>query len=103
MKRLHKDRRGLFERLLRELAYIHLTIQPRCPWQNGIIERSNRTDNEELFSQMRFESSEHRRYMLKLWEFEYNNTRPHQGIACATPMQVYRELYAIHAHGRMLM
>ncbi len=64
--------------------------------------RSNRTDNEELFHQMRFRSSEERRYYLKLWEYEYNEKRPHQGIGNQTPIHLYRHSYALHAATRML-
>ena len=48
-------------------------------WQNGCIERSNRTDKEELFNRFRFCSSEERKCCLKLWEYGYNYKRPHQG------------------------
>ena len=34
----------------------------------GIVERSYRTDNEELFQVMRFTDPEMRRYQLKLWD-----------------------------------
>lgn len=51
------------------------------------IERSNRTDNENLFNQIRFTSSEERKYQLKLWKMEYNQHRPHQGINNLTPLQ----------------
>jgi len=39
---------------------------------------------------------------LKLWQYHYNQTRPHQGIGNQTPMQVYRQNYALHAATRML-
>lgn len=98
----HPERKSAFERLVVELDLLHGTIVPGRPWQNGIIERSNRTDNEELFRQERFSSSEERRYRLKLWEFDYNNRRPHQGLGGKSPMEVYLSGYRIHAHTRML-
>ena len=98
----HPERRTAFEKAVEELGLIHGKCRPRSPWQNGIIERSHRTDNEELFNQMRFADSEERRYMLKLWEYHYNCERPHQGIGCRTPMEVYLSDYLLHAGSRML-
>lgn len=100
----HPDRMSAFERYVREkLKFIHGTIEPGCPWQNGIIERSNRTDNEEFFDDRRFTDSEERRYQHRLWEMYYNTRRPHQSLGMATPMEVYLREYAIHAETRMLM
>lgn len=91
-----------FQRTILELDLLHGTCKPHSPWQNGIIERSHKTDNQELFEQMRFSSSEERRYMLKLWEHEYNNRRPHQSLGGKTPMAVYLKDYRCHAATRML-
>ena len=82
---------------------IHGLSQRASPWQNGFIERSHRTDNEELFEVLDFESSEERRYNLRLWEMYYNHHRPHQGLGGKIPIQVYREDYRMHAASRMLM
>jgi transposase InsO family protein len=98
----HSERRSAFQQLVFELHLLHGTIQPGCPWQNGIVERSHRTDNEELFHREQFSTSEERRYRLKLWEFEYNTRRPHQALGGQTPMQVYLAGYHTHAHTRML-
>ncbi len=98
----HRDRKSAFEKLVGDLHLLHGTIRPGCPWQNGIVERSNRTDNEELFDREQFVDSEQRRYRLKLWEFEYNTRRPHQGLGGRTPMDIYLSEYRTHAHTRML-
>jgi transposase InsO family protein len=98
----HSERRSAFEQRVFELHLLHGTIQPGCPRQNGIVERSHRTDNEELFHREQFSNSEERRYRLKLWEFEYNTRRPHQALGGRTPLQVYLSGYRTHAHTRML-
>lgn len=98
----YPERKTAFTKAVEQSGRVHALITKASPWRNGIIERSNRTDNEELFEQMRFGSSEERRYYLKLWEYEYNYQRPHQGIGNRTPMQVYCQNYAIHAATRML-
>jgi putative transposase len=99
----HPERKSAFQRLLYDLDLLHGTIKPGCPWQNAMIERSNRTDNEELFDRMRFEDSEARRYQLKLWEYHYNTQRPHQGLGLQRPMEVYLSEYRTHAKTRMLI
>lgn len=98
----HPERATAFQRLIFDLDLLHGTIRPGCPWQNAMIERSNRTDNEELFHRMRFEDSESRRYHLRLWENYYNNRRPHQGLGMRTPMETYLADYRLHACVRML-
>jgi transposase InsO family protein len=99
----HPQRRTTFERTVAELKLIHGRTRRASPWQNGIIERSHRTDNEELFHRERFADSEERKYRLALWEAEYNNRRPHQGLGGAIPMDVYLSEYRYHAVSRMLM
>ncbi len=104
MKRsAHPERKSAFEKLIFELDLLHGTIRPGCPWQNGIVERSNRTDNDELFHCAQFATSEERRYQLKLWEFEYNTRRPHQALSGRTPRDVYVSEYRLHARSRMLI
>jgi transposase InsO family protein len=98
----HPERRTAFDQRAAALGLIHGTCAPHSPWQNGIVERSHRTDNEELFHRLQFANSEERRYLLRLWEQEYNCRRPHQGLGGRTPLEVYRELYPVHAATRML-
>jgi transposase InsO family protein len=99
----YPDRQTAFQREVARLHLIHGTSKPGSPWQNGIVERSHRTDNEELFNIVRFTSSEERRYMLKLWDYHYNTQRPHQGLHGRCPQDVYLEQYTIHARSRMLI
>jgi transposase InsO family protein len=98
----HPQRQTAFQRLVLNLDLLHGTIQPGKPWQNGLIERSHRTDNDELFHRERFASSEERRYRLRLWEYQYATRWPHQALGGRTPMQVYLSEYRCHAPCRML-
>ena len=98
----HPERKTAFTKAVEQSGRIHALIPKASPWRNGMIERSNRTDNEELFHQMRFSSSEERRYQLKLWEQFYNYQRRHQGRGGQTPLQVYQSGYPLHAATRML-
>lgn len=99
----HPERKTAFTKAVEQSGCIHALVPKASPWRNGIIERSNRTDNEELFTQMRFASSEERRYQLKLWEFFYNYQRLHQGLIEQVPMDVYKRDYRLHAATRMLI
>jgi len=94
----HPDRQTFFQKVLTNLGLLHGMSQKGSPWQNGIVERSHRTDNEELFHCRHFASSEERRYYLWLWEKHYNTSRPHQGLGGKTPQQVYKHDYPIHAN-----
>lgn len=93
----HNDRKTLFTKTIEQSGRIHALIEKGKPWRNGFIERSNRTDKEELFNINRFVSSEERKYQLKLWEYHYNFDRPHQGIGNKTPQQILAKKYPIHA------
>lgn len=96
----HPEYLSAFESFLKTQGFLHGKCKKHSPWQNGIIERSHRTDNENLFQQFIFTSAEERRYMLKLWEYEYNYLRPHQGLSGRTPMDVYLTDYPLHAGSR---
>jgi len=89
----HPERLSAFERHLIQNGFLHGKCKPHSPWQNGIVERSHRTDNEEFFHLFRFNSSEERKMRLRLWEMEYNYNRPHQGLGGVTPMKKFKELW----------
>jgi hypothetical protein len=98
----HPERKTAFQCFILDMDLLHGTCRPGKPWQNGIIERSHRTDNEELFQAMRFQDSEERRYQLRLWENSYAFQRPHQALGNRTPFDVYVSDYPLHAASRML-
>jgi transposase InsO family protein len=92
----HPERKTTFTKAVESSGRIHALVEKGKPWRNGFIERSNRTDKQELFTQLRFSCSEERKYQLKLWEMEYNYRRPHQGIGNRTPFSVFQKKYPIH-------
>lgn len=98
----HPERKTAFERAVAQAELTHCLIPKSSPWRNGFIERSHRTDNEECFNRIQFTSSEQRRYLHRLWEAEYNFSRPHQGIGLSTPFQRYQSQHFWHAYCRML-
>jgi len=98
----HPERQTAFTKAIEAGGRIHALIKRASPWRNGIIERSNRTDNDECFHQIRFTCSEDRRYQHRLWEMHYNSKRPHQGLDNKTPFQIYKEHYSFHVGARNL-
>ena len=99
----HPERKTTFTKAVEASGRIHALIPKASPWRNGIIERTNRTDNDELFHQLRFTFSEERRYHLTLWEFFYNHQRLRQRLGGQIPIAVDKKGYRIHAGTRMLI
>jgi transposase InsO family protein len=91
------ERKTAFEQKVASLGLRHYRIARCSPWQNGFIERSNRTDNEECFCCQQFSSSEERRYVHRLFEMYYNTVRPHQGLGGESPQTVFARDYPLHA------
>jgi transposase InsO family protein len=98
----HPERRTAFQKARERLGIQHGLCRAYAPWQNGIVERSHRTDNEECFRAMRFRDAEERRYQHRLYEMQYGHHRRHQGLGGRTPFDVYRSEYRTHAATRML-
>lgn len=74
-----------FERLLMEMGIKHRYIRPYRPQTNGKIERFWKTIEEDLLSEMCFESFEHLQKELTEYMYYYNHERPHQGIGGQSP------------------
>ena len=58
----------------------HVFIRPHCPWQNGKVERFNRTlQNEWAYAQV-FTTNDDRTAALAPWLHTYNHTRRHHAL-----------------------
>jgi transposase InsO family protein len=67
-------------RVLADLGAVHVTIRPHCPWQNGKVERFNRTlQTEWAYSQIYLTNTE-RSQALDTWLNYYNYDRKHSSI-----------------------
>lgn len=51
-----KQKKSLFENTLSRLGIKHIRTRPYSPWQNGVVERSHKIDNELFYSKRRFRS-----------------------------------------------
>lgn len=87
----HPKRKTAFEKSLLKYRLKHGRSRPYAPWQNGFVERSHRSDNEELFHLQRFASSDERTYQR--WLYNAYQKRPHQGLNGQTPAEVFCREY----------
>ena len=80
---------GEFEKFLQTLNIKHIFTYPRCPKINGVVERFNRTLNEQFILPNLHLIHSNKEFSSKLSEFLifYNNQRPHQTLSNMTPLQ----------------
>ena len=64
----------------------HLRIKAHCPWQNGKVERFNRTLQIEWAYRQVFTSNQQRTQALDPWLDFYNNQRRHSALAGQPPI-----------------
>ncbi len=60
-------------------------IQKGKPYQNGLIERFNRTYREEVLDKYAFDALKQVQAISNAWMWIYNNERPHGGLMYHTP------------------
>ena len=53
-----EQKKSLFERVIESLRIEYIRTRPYSPWQNGVVERSHKIDNELFYSRRRFKSDE---------------------------------------------
>jgi transposase InsO family protein len=77
-------------RRLRELLAAHQTrhlfIRPHCPWQNGKVERFNRTLQTEWAYRQVFTTNDERAAALAPWLDNYNHRRRHTALGGHPPI-----------------
>jgi transposase InsO family protein len=64
----------------------HITIRPHCPWQNGKVERFNRTLAVEWAYRQPFTSNAQRAAALDPWLAIYNTQRNHHALGGHPPI-----------------
>jgi transposase InsO family protein len=77
----------LFDRICRENGIGHLLTQPRSPTTTGKIERFHRALRTEFRTDRVFKTLAHAQGELDEWVSHYNQNRPHQALAMATPSE----------------
>jgi transposase InsO family protein len=72
--------------VLDKLGATHITIRPHCPWQNGKVERFNRTLQTEWAYRQVFTSNHQRSAALAPWLEYYNHQRRHTALGGLPPI-----------------
>ena len=65
---------------------VHYLIDPGKPAQNGMVERSHRSDQETFYDRHQFKSFFSLREKLRQWNTEYNNLE-HCGLNGKSPVE----------------
>jgi transposase InsO family protein len=71
---------------LEQLKARHVLIKPHCPWQNGKVERFNRTLQTEWAYRQVFRSNDERSEALAPWLETYNTRRRHSALEGKPPI-----------------
>ena len=75
-----------FQDALAEIGARHVLIRPHCPWQNGKVERLNRTLQIEWAYRRVYRSNSQRTRALATWLRRYNTERPHSALGGQPPV-----------------
>ncbi len=75
-----------FKTVLGTLDADHIRIRPHCPWQNGKVERFNRTLQIEWAYRQVFWSNHERAQALQPWLHYYNHRRRHGSLGRRPPI-----------------
>ena len=75
-----------FAEVLEVIGAEHITIRPHCPWQNGKVERFNRTLQTEWAYRQVFTSNDERSTALPAWLDDYNYQRNHSALGGQPPI-----------------
>jgi transposase InsO family protein len=90
IERIMTDNAWAYRYSLREVAATlgahQVFIKPHCPWQNGKVERYNRTLQTEWAYRQVFTTNAARQAALAPWLDYYNNRRRHSAIGSQPPI-----------------
>jgi len=75
-----------FTDALNTIGARHVTIRPHCPWQNGKVERFNRTLQTEWAYKQVYTSNNERTQALPSWLEYYNHQRKHGSLGRRPPI-----------------
>ncbi len=73
-----------FDKFCAQHGIVHYLIDPGKPAQNGMVERSHRTDQEQFYEQNIFKDLKDLKRKIRVWNIKYNNIM-HCGLSGKTP------------------
>lgn len=85
-----------FEKQLEKMKIKHKRIRPYSPWQNGIVERSHRLDNELFYNKRRFKSYKQMLKSFNRYVRRYNNIS-RKILGFKSPNEVVAEYFSNQA------
>ncbi len=90
------SKKSRFEKQLKRMKTKYHRIRPYYPWQNGIVERSHRIDNELFYNKRRFSSYEQMQKSFKRYRTRYNNI-VRKVLNFKTPKEMVKEYFSKNA------
>ena len=90
------NKKTRFEKQLETMEVKHKRIRPYSPWQNGIVERSHRIDNELFYNRRRFKSYNQMKKSFKRYSRRYNNIA-RKVLGFKTPNEIVSEYFSKNA------
>jgi transposase InsO family protein len=75
-----------FAQVIETIGARHITIRPHCPWQNGKVERFNRTLQTEWVYRRIYTTNSERAAALQPWLHIYNHHRNHGSLGRRPPI-----------------
>jgi transposase InsO family protein len=90
------SKKSRFEKYLEEMGIEHKRTRLYSPWQNGIVERSHRIDNELFYNKRRFSSYNQMQKAFKRYRTRYNNIA-RKVLNFKTPNEIVEEYYSKNA------
>ena len=90
------NKKTRFEKELVEMEIEYKRTRPYSPWQNGIVERSHRIDNELFYNRRRFSSYKQMQKSFKRYSRRYNNIA-RKILSFKTPNEIVSEYFTKNA------
>ena len=90
------DKKSRFQKQLKRMGIKHKRIRPYSPWQNGIVERSHRIDNDLFYNKRRFRSYEEMERAFRRYHNRYNNIA-RKILNFKTPNEIVEEYFSRNA------
>ena len=87
-----EQKKSLFENILGRLGIKHIRTRPYSPWQNGVVERSHKIDNELFYSKRRFRSEPEMYKSFKRYSTRTNNIA-RRVLGFKTPNEMIEEYF----------
>lgn len=90
------NKKTRFEKQLEKMGIKHKRTRPYSPWQNGVVERSHRMDNELFYNRRRFDSYNQMLKSFNRYSKRYNNIA-RKILKFNTPNEIVEQYFSKNA------